>query len=144
MFRIFDSRFLIFLFPFLSRLFPAMEIVIIFLRRLFVLFPTLSRLKMMNLLLFTHPKQVGQAKDELLTSQLIDHLMGESDGMPKVLKTFSLLAFLSVFITILLYSALFLPIMAFASQTYKIFSLNVALGHQTEPAFQWIPCKYTL
>ncbi|XP_027999472.2 WD repeat-containing protein 19 [Eptesicus fuscus] len=26
---------------------------------------------------------VGQAKDELLTSQLIDHLMGESDGMPK-------------------------------------------------------------
>jgi WD repeat-containing protein 19 len=29
-------------------------------------------------------KQVGQAKDELLTSQLIDHLMGESDGMPKV------------------------------------------------------------
>lgn len=28
--------------------------------------------------------QVGQAKDELLTNQLIDHLMGESDGMPKV------------------------------------------------------------
>ena len=27
-------------------------------------------------------------KDELLTSQLIDHLMGESDGMPKVLKCF--------------------------------------------------------
>ncbi|KAB1282885.1 WD repeat-containing protein 19 [Camelus dromedarius] len=27
--------------------------------------------------------RVGQAKDELLTSQLIDHLMGESDGMPK-------------------------------------------------------------
>lgn len=26
---------------------------------------------------------VGQAKDELLTSQLIDHLMGESDGVPK-------------------------------------------------------------
>uniref|UniRef100_A0A8C0CLQ6 WD repeat domain 19 n=1 Tax=Balaenoptera musculus TaxID=9771 RepID=A0A8C0CLQ6_BALMU len=26
---------------------------------------------------------VGQARDELLTSQLIDHLMGESDGMPK-------------------------------------------------------------
>ncbi|XP_023405566.2 WD repeat-containing protein 19 isoform X2 [Loxodonta africana] len=26
---------------------------------------------------------VGQAKDELLTSQLIDYLMGESDGMPK-------------------------------------------------------------
>ncbi|XP_019491540.1 PREDICTED: WD repeat-containing protein 19 [Hipposideros armiger] len=26
---------------------------------------------------------VGQAKDELLTSQLIDHLMGETDGMPK-------------------------------------------------------------
>ncbi|KAG8516530.1 WD repeat-containing protein 19, partial [Galemys pyrenaicus] len=26
---------------------------------------------------------VGQAKDELLTNQLIDHLMGESDGMPK-------------------------------------------------------------
>ncbi|XP_004642695.2 WD repeat-containing protein 19 isoform X2 [Octodon degus] len=26
---------------------------------------------------------VGQAKDELLTSQLIDHLMGENDGMPK-------------------------------------------------------------
>ncbi|XP_038608159.1 WD repeat-containing protein 19 isoform X1 [Tachyglossus aculeatus] len=26
---------------------------------------------------------VGQAKDESLTSQLIDHLMGESDGMPK-------------------------------------------------------------
>ncbi|XP_070253925.1 WD repeat-containing protein 19 [Myotis yumanensis] len=26
---------------------------------------------------------VGQAKDELLTSQLIDHLMGESDGLPK-------------------------------------------------------------
>ena len=29
-------------------------------------------------------KQVGQAKDDLLTNQLIDHLMGESDGMPKV------------------------------------------------------------
>ncbi|XP_073502065.1 WD repeat-containing protein 19 [Phyllobates terribilis] len=26
---------------------------------------------------------VGQAKDEMLTNQLIDHLMGESDGMPK-------------------------------------------------------------
>uniref|UniRef100_A0A8D0PNN3 WD repeat-containing protein 19 n=1 Tax=Sus scrofa TaxID=9823 RepID=A0A8D0PNN3_PIG len=26
---------------------------------------------------------VGQAKDDVLTSQLIDHLMGESDGMPK-------------------------------------------------------------
>ncbi|XP_038608395.1 WD repeat-containing protein 19-like [Tachyglossus aculeatus] len=26
---------------------------------------------------------VGQAKDESLTNQLIDHLMGESDGMPK-------------------------------------------------------------
>ncbi|XP_075423964.1 WD repeat-containing protein 19 isoform X2 [Ascaphus truei] len=26
---------------------------------------------------------VGQAKDELLTNQLIDYLMGESDGMPK-------------------------------------------------------------
>ncbi|XP_054993579.1 WD repeat-containing protein 19 isoform X2 [Sorex araneus] len=26
---------------------------------------------------------VGQAKDEVLTTQLIDHLMGESDGMPK-------------------------------------------------------------
>lgn len=35
--------------------------------------------------LLSPPKQVGQAKDELLTSQLIDHLMGESDGMPKVL-----------------------------------------------------------
>ncbi|ELV10439.1 WD repeat-containing protein 19 [Tupaia chinensis] len=30
-----------------------------------------------------HQLSVGQAKDELLTSQLIDHLMGESDGMPK-------------------------------------------------------------
>jgi len=28
---------------------------------------------------------VGRAKDEALTSQLIDYLMGESDGMPKVL-----------------------------------------------------------
>ncbi|NP_001253801.1 WD repeat-containing protein 19 isoform X1 [Macaca nemestrina] len=26
---------------------------------------------------------VGQAKDELLTNQLIDHLLGENDGMPK-------------------------------------------------------------
>lgn len=41
---------------------------------------------MLNLLFLSFPKQVGQAKDELLTSQLIDHLMGESDGMPKVLK----------------------------------------------------------
>lgn len=44
--------------------------------------------KMLNLLFLSFPKQVGQAKDELLTSQLIDHLMGESDGMPKVLKCF--------------------------------------------------------
>lgn len=28
--------------------------------------------------------QVGQAKDEALTNLLIDYLMGESDGMPKV------------------------------------------------------------
>lgn len=28
--------------------------------------------------------QVGQAKDSSLTNQLIDYLMGESDGMPKV------------------------------------------------------------
>lgn len=28
--------------------------------------------------------QVGQAKDNSLTNQLIDYLMGESDGMPKV------------------------------------------------------------
>ncbi|PIO24270.1 hypothetical protein AB205_0031140, partial [Aquarana catesbeiana] len=28
-------------------------------------------------------KTVGEAKDELLTNQLIDYLMGESDGMPK-------------------------------------------------------------
>ena len=28
--------------------------------------------------------QVGQAKDLSLTNQLIDYLMGESDGMPKV------------------------------------------------------------
>eukprot|EP00061_Rhincodon_typus_P013991 g40725.t1 len=27
--------------------------------------------------------RVGQAKDDMLTSQLIDYLMGESDGMPK-------------------------------------------------------------
>lgn len=30
-------------------------------------------------------QQVGQAKDEVLTNQLIDYLMGESDGLPKVL-----------------------------------------------------------
>ena len=28
--------------------------------------------------------QVGQAQDLSLTNQLIDYLMGESDGMPKV------------------------------------------------------------
>lgn len=61
------------------------------------------------------PKQVGQAKDELLTSQLIDHLMGESDGMPKVLKVFSPLRFSSILVMVLLYSALFLSVMAFAS-----------------------------
>lgn len=31
--------------------------------------------------------QVGQAKDSSLTNQLIDYLMGESDGMPKVINT---------------------------------------------------------
>lgn len=31
--------------------------------------------------------QVGQAKDSSLTSQLIDYLMGESDGIPKVINT---------------------------------------------------------
>lgn len=31
--------------------------------------------------------QVGQAKDSSLTNQLIDYLMGESDGMPKVIST---------------------------------------------------------
>lgn len=31
--------------------------------------------------------QVGQAKDISLTNQLIDYLMGESDGMPKVINT---------------------------------------------------------
>lgn len=31
--------------------------------------------------------QVGQAKDNSLTNQLIDYLMGESDGMPKVIYT---------------------------------------------------------
>lgn len=31
--------------------------------------------------------QVGQAKDSSLTNQLIDYLMGESDGMPKVIDT---------------------------------------------------------
>lgn len=29
--------------------------------------------------------QVGQAKDSSLTGQLIDYLMGESDGIPKVI-----------------------------------------------------------
>lgn len=33
---------------------------------------------------FSLTKQVGQAKDDVLTSQLIDHLMGESDDIPKV------------------------------------------------------------
>lgn len=28
---------------------------------------------------------MGRAKDEALTNQLIDYLLGESDGMPKVL-----------------------------------------------------------
>lgn len=36
--------------------------------------------------------QVGQAKDSSLTNQLIDYLMGESDGMPKVIPPPSLLA----------------------------------------------------
>lgn len=42
--------------------------------------------------------QVGQAKDGSLTNQLIDYLMGESDGMPKVINTlthWSLLSFQS-------------------------------------------------
>lgn len=34
--------------------------------------------------LCVHLLQVGQAKDSALTNQLIDYLMGESDGMPKV------------------------------------------------------------
>ena len=33
--------------------------------------------------MYTFTLQVGQAKDEQLTHQLIDYLMGESDGMPK-------------------------------------------------------------
>ena len=73
--------------------------------RLFVLpLHSLPRFKMLNLLFLSFPKQVGQAKDELLTSQLIDHLMGESDGMPKV--PFSPLG-LSILVVLLLLSALF-------------------------------------
>ena len=30
--------------------------------------------------------QVGEAKEDALTNQLIDYLMGESDGMPKVVE----------------------------------------------------------
>ena len=66
--------------------------------------PPLPKFKMLDLLFRSLPKQVGQAKDELLTSQLIDHLMGESDGMPKVLKVFSPLRFSSILVMVLLYS----------------------------------------
>lgn len=81
----------------------------------------------MNLLFLFVPEQVGQAKDEVLTSQLIDHLMGETDGMPKVLTMFLSLGFLSILIIILLYSALFSPVVAFASDLQNLSEFDLRM-----------------
>lgn len=82
--------------------------------------------------------QVGQAKDSSLTNLLIDYLMGESDGMPKVintrwntaacdlLSTMRLSWYIHCFNSFLMYSSLTLAL-SFSSSGVRSVSQWVAL-----------------